>query len=322
MNRIRQCDLVVTENCFLKCKMCHIWKHVRNDTQISFTEYSAFLHSLRKTTSEDLQIQFVGGEPLLKEGILELIRLASDLGFQTTMTTNGILVNEKTAEALVQAGLSSLVFSLESMEEKKHDFLRGAEGVHAGIMRALEYFKKFPTPKLFISTVIAGYNTEDLVELAKWVNGQERIDSVYFQAIMQPFAMPEDDLWYQSEECGFLWPDSEKVSGVMDQLAKFKRQGYKLSNPAGQFEAFKAYFKNPQKFIKKTKCNLGYSSFTVLPDGNIFLCLSMGPIGNIKTDKIDRAWFSEQANKVRQQIDHCRNNCKLMINCFFEDEHV
>lgn len=322
MNGIRQCDLIVTENCFLKCKMCHIWKHVKDDTQISIGEYSKFFNSLRKIAPDNLQIQFVGGEPLLKKGIMELIRMASGLGFQTTMTTNGVLVNENVAEALVQAGLGSLVFSLESMTEAKHDFLRGVDGVHRNIMRALEYFKKHSAPQLFISTLITRYNAEGLIELAEWVNGQESINSVYFQTVMQPFGMPENDFWYQSEECRFLWPDAEEISGVLDKLAELKKRGYKISNQAGQFEAFKAYFKDPQKFIKKTKCNLGYNSFSVLPDGNISLCFSMEPIGNIKTDEMDQVWFSEKAHKVRQQMDRCRNNCKLMINCFFEDEHV
>jgi len=319
---IQQCDLIVTENCFLHCKMCHIWKHAKDDAQISLAEYSKFFLSLREAVSGDLQIQFVGGEPLLKKEILELIRMASDLEFQTTMTTNGVLVNENVAEALVRAGLSSLVFSLESIKEKKHDFLRGAEGVHHSIMRAIEYFKNHPAPKLFIGTLITGYNAEDLVELAEWVNGQERIGSVYFQTVMQPFGSPEDPHWRSNEEFRFLWPDLDQVHKALDELIALKKKGYKISNDVQQLETFKAYFRAPERFIKKGQCNLGYHSFTVLPNGNAFLCLSLEPIGNIKTTPIAQMWTSDKANAVRKKIAVCRNNCKLMVNCFFENERI
>jgi len=319
-NSIQQCDLIVTENCSLRCKVCHIWKHKKDDRKISLKEYADFIASLKEFSKDRLQMQFVGGEPLLKDGVLELIKYASRQGFSTTMTTNGFLIDKKTADGIIDSGLNTIGFSLESLKEAKHDFLRGVPGVSKKVMEAIGYFSQQPSMQIFISSIITGENLDDIVELAEWVNQDARINFIYFQAVMQPFAMPEDDFWYKSEECRFLWPDIDKVSGVLDKLAELKKKGYKINNQAGQFEAFKAYFRDPQKFIKKTKCNLGYNSFTVLPDGNIFLCFSMEPIGNIKTDKIDQIWFSERTNEIRRQIDNCRRNCKLMINCFFEEE--
>ncbi|HTY44438.1 MAG TPA: radical SAM protein [Patescibacteria group bacterium] len=322
-NSIRQCDLIVTENCSLRCKICHIWKHHKPDELVSLEEYAGFLRSLRDFTGKDTQIQFVGGEPLLKKRITELISLAAHQGFCTTMTTNGFLLDREMADRLISSGLHTLGFSLESMTPGTHDFLRGVPGVHAKVMDALDYFASFSASpvQLFIASIITGANLDDTLELAEWVNAQPRINFIYFQAVMQPFAMPGSDTWYEDESCRFLWPDPDKAAGVLDELSRRKKSGYKIANHAAQFEVFKTYFRQPQRFVKRTKCNLGYDSFTVLPDGNIFLCLALEPIGNIKTDHISQVWFSEKAQKVRTQIAQCTKNCKLMVNCFFEDEN-
>jgi MoaA/NifB/PqqE/SkfB family radical SAM enzyme len=321
-NKPSQCDLVVTENCFLRCKMCHIWKHKKDDEVIPFRTYAEFMRALKEFTGKKMQIQFVGGEPLLKRGILDLICCARDQGFCTTMTTNGYLVDRKMADGLIASGLNTIGFSLESLQEEKHDSLRGMSGSFKKIMDALSYFQDSPIPeKIFISTIITGANLEDVVAIAEWVNNNPRLSFVYFQSIMQPFAMPEDDGWHEREETRFLWPDTQAAHKVLDVLGSLQKQGYKIANPAGQFGAFKNYFSDPRKFIKKIKCNLGYNAFTVLPNGDVLLCFSMPPIGNIMTDRIDSIWHSEKAQEARRQIAHCQKNCKLMINCFFEDEH-
>ncbi len=318
-----QCDLIVTENCFLRCKMCHIWKYKSDDEVVSFKTYTEFLRSLKDFTEKNMQIQFVGGEPLLKKGIFDLISCASSYGFSTTMTTNGFLVDRQKADELIDSGLNTIGFSLESLQEEKHDFLRGMPGTHKRIMDAICYLEKSPTPEnIFISTIINGENLEDIIPIAEWVNKSHRLNFVYFQSIMQPFAMTEDDIWYEKEEAKFLWPDTDAVHRVLDTLSALQKQGYKIANPPGQFGAFKKYFSNPRQFIKKIKCNLGYNAFTVLPNGDVFLCLSMPPIGNIITERLDAIWNSEKALAVRSQIANCQKNCKLMINCFFEDEHA
>lgn len=321
--RPSHCDFIVTQNCFLRCKMCHIWKYKTDDEAVPFKTYIEFLGTLKEFTGRNMQIQFVGGEPLLKKGIIDLINSASNHGFYTTMTTNGCLVDRKMADGLIAAGLNTIGFSLESLKEERHDFLRGMPGTFKKIMDAISYFQDSPIPeKIFISTIISGANLEDIIAIAEWVNKSPRLSFVYFQSIMQPFAMPEDSAWHEREETKFLWPDTDVAHRVLDTLSALQKQGYKIANPSGQFNAFKSYFRDPGKFIKKIKCNLGYNAFSLLPNGDIILCFSMPPIGNIMTERIDAIWNSEKAREVRKQIAACQKNCKLMINCFFEDEHV
>ena len=82
---------------------------------------------------------------------------------------------------------------------------------------------------------------------------------------------------------------------------------------------FKRYFQNPEQFVKKGGCHLGYNSLSVNSAGDIYVCFNQPPLGNIMRDRIEDVWESSRADDVREQIKACNQNCKLMINCFSEE---
>ena len=301
-----------------------MWQSKSDSEDLSIEVWKGFIDSLAGFVEDNVQMQFVGGEPLLKKGVLKLIRHAASKGFLTTMTTNAWLVDEGMVGELKDSGLNTLVLSLDSLKKETHDFLRGREGTYDRVMQAISFLAKLKddSMKLHMVTTITEPNLDDVVELAEWANANKTIDHISFQAVMQPFFTPMDEAWYKSQEFSSLWPkDIDKVDYVLHRLEELKNKGYKITNPAAQFNVFKSYFKEPERFVKNSRCNLGYNSLTVNTAGEIFLCNSMKPIGNIKDKRDVKAlWFSEKAEEVRNDIKNCKYNCKLMINCFFEEE--
>ncbi len=106
----------------------------------------------------------------------------------------------------------------------------------------------------------------------------------------------------------------------MEKLRDLRLKGYKIGNHHNHFLHFSEYFKDPNKFLKKIKCNLGNYEFHVDPYGKMFFCCLTDPIGNIKTDDINKIWYSPETKRIRQDVYNCRKNCHIMINCFYEDE--
>ncbi|MHB8154981.1 MAG: radical SAM protein [Candidatus Omnitrophota bacterium] len=319
------CDLIITESCILKCKMCKM-RQINNEDGLDSGQWLKFIDSFANFVDGKAQVQFVGGEPLLKEGILDLIRHADKRGLITTMTTNSFLLNEEFFDKIMQSGLDTLVLSLDSLNKQTHDFLRGVDGVYDRLMGVINQFarKRNSLMRLHIVTTIMQQNLDSILELAEWVNQHEEIENISFQAITQPFFTPPDNEWYKKKEYSFLWPsDLEKVSFVLGGLEDLKEKGYKIANPVGQFRVFKSYFEHPEQFVKVRHCNLGYNSLSVNTQGKIFLCLSMEPIGDIRENKdMEEIWFSEKAQIIRNKIRNCKSNCKSMINCFFENEEI
>lgn len=318
------CDLVITERCMLKCKMCNMWKSKTDSDELPVEIWKRFIDSFADFVESKAQVQFVGGEPLFKKGILDLVSYTANKGFSTTMTTNAHLIDEKMARNLAGSGLTTLVISLDSIKKETHDFLRGVEGTYDRLMKAIDFLSKFngDSLKLHVVSTIMQPNLDDMLELVEWANKNRAIEHISFQAVMQPFYTTLDNMWYKREEFSFLWPaDMRKVEYILDQLIDLKKKGYKITNPISQFNIFKSYFKNPDKFIRISRCNLGYNSLTVNTYGKIFLCNSMEPVGDIQEKKdISEFWFSEKTNQVRDKIRKCRDNCKLIVNCFFEED--
>lgn len=311
------CSIRIVNTCFMKCKMCYSWKKKKTPQELDNEEWKKFMESLKEIVPSGIPISFGGsGEPLAREGILDLIEFAIKKGFIAQIATNGYLIDEIMAKRLSDAGLQGVAISLDSIKEQTHDFLRGVDGTFGHVMRAVDYLRKNKVGISFMATIM-GKNLDEIIGLVKWA-AQEKI-GVRFQAVTKPFDTDLDDNWYKRDEWKFLWPyDAGKVKEVIDELIKLKGLGYEILNPFGQLEVFKAYFENPHKPYRLRRCNLGDYLMNIDIYGNLNPCLAMGIWGNIKEMHIRDIWFSEKAGSFREKIYNCQRPCHYLINCFYE----
>ncbi len=302
-----------------------MWKSKEDMYQTSTEEWKRFIGSLDGLLDGPRELVFSGGEPLLRKDIFELIRCGTDRGFKTLMPSNGYLIDEDMAKKIKDSGLKEIFISLDSTQEKTHDFLRGVEGAHRRVMRAFENLRKFcPELRIGVIAVISGVNYTEIVDLVKWVREAGFLSGIYCQVIAKPFFVPLDNDWHKSDSYGFLWPkDMARMSAVLDELIGLKNAGYPLHNFPLQLQVYKTYFADPAKRARKATCYLGDYVINTDPAGNISLCCFMGPVGNVKTDDIKTLWFSDKAVRAREQMHACNLNCNNMVNCFFkEDEEL
>jgi MoaA/NifB/PqqE/SkfB family radical SAM enzyme len=187
-------------------------------------------------------------------------------------------------------------------------FCRGMPDSYERLLQAITYLNNFHSPlEIAIDTLIMAPNLRELLELANWVRQDNRIHSIFFQAVVQPFHSHPIEDWYKTEEYNFLWPkDMNEVDFLIDELIKLKDDSLggkrdKINNPISQFKLFKSYFRTPQDFIKRYSCNVtNGDAFTVSPNGSVNLCPYMKPIGNIQDGDIKDIWYSQEAKQRRQ----------------------
>lgn len=316
----------ITDDCILKCKMCYKWKEdifIKTQTGMpTLKDWKKCVCSLRNIVRDSFQINFGGGEPFLKEGILELVSFCKSKGFQTNIATNGYLIDELMAKKITDSGLDSVIISLDSLNANTHDYLRGVKGVYCGVMDAIERLDKFCS-ELYkgICCVIYEKNLDDIFKLVEWVDSDNRLNSIYFMAAMQPNNTVVDSEWYKKEEFSFLWPkDPRRICSIIDELIRFKKDGSKIINQESQLEAFKLYYRYPERFVKNTKCNMD-SALHISSCGDIFLCYHWDLLGNIQRDDLAEVWYSEKAKQVRQDIAVCKKNCHSLLNCNFKGDY-
>jgi len=321
----KYCCWVLNYRCMFRCKMCNIWNVDGNKGQETTMEQKKQLvRSLRGVVDPSFEFHLSGGEPLMTEDVLDLVSFISNEGYKTNMVTNGFLIDEAMAESIANSSLGTLTISLDGIIPETHDFIRGVKGSYDRIMKAIGYLDKFRKngkPKISILTIIMERNLDEILKLTDWVQKDERIEMISFQAITQPFGEEADIAWFMKEKNNLFWPqDAIKTSNIMEKLRELRLSGHKIGNHHNHFLHFKEYFQNPDKFLKKIKCNLGDYEFHIDPYGKTFFCCLMDPIGNIKTDNLPDIWYSGKAQDIRKNVYNCSKNCHIMINCFYEDE--
>ncbi len=321
------CCIGIVDTCMLKCKMCQKWKDdpgTKGISQPTTDQWKAFIRQLRSLVDEGFEIDFGGGEALMRQDLLELVSYAKALGFRNAIASNGYLIDEDMAKRIVDSGLDSIVLSLDSLKPEVHDNMRGRKGVAERVFKAIEYLRKYSKDiHIGICTIIMEQSLDGIIDLAEWVNtNRDRMNSILFMAPMQQNNTPCDLEWFKKTEYNFIWPkNNKKVQEVLDELIRRRKLGHWIGDSILQLEAFKLYFQNPAKFVKKNPCNLD-RAVHASSIGDIYLCYRYGSLGNIKNgDDLREVWGSQVANKIRGEVRKCGDNCHFLLNCFFEGDY-
>jgi len=98
----RQLTVAVTSACNLRCAGCRYGRDFMPGERLPLAMARQLLEDARACGVG--RVRLYGGEPLLHPDLVEMVRCSTELGLDTYLTTNGILLGERIDE-LVQAGL-------------------------------------------------------------------------------------------------------------------------------------------------------------------------------------------------------------------------
>ena len=133
----------VTDRCSLRCIYCMpeqgVHKCAHRDI-LSFEEIAEIAEATARLGVH--KIRLTGGEPLVRRGIADLVRMLVRIPDieEVDMTTNGVLL-APLAEELKEAGLTRLNISLDTLDPEQFEFITRVgkiESTLAGIDAALE----------------------------------------------------------------------------------------------------------------------------------------------------------------------------------------
>jgi len=134
MNQIQKkfflCYFESTRNCNLDCPYCMArlpQTHKNNGkTELTGDEIKHLIVDELKKYSSTGAIAFSGGEHLLREDALEILKYTADSGLWSFINTNGSLLNKKLVKKIneVTGGKVIFVFSLNSINPKIHKWSR------------------------------------------------------------------------------------------------------------------------------------------------------------------------------------------------------
>jgi MoaA/NifB/PqqE/SkfB family radical SAM enzyme len=154
----------ITHRCNLSCIHCLSSSQNEMPDELDFKECKAVVDQLAAV--KVFEINFGGGEPLLKNYFLSLVDYIHTKGIVTCISTNGTLLTEKTVACLTASPLVHIQVSLDGATAEVNDYIRG-QGTYLRILEGVELIAASKVP-FSINTVVTSVNYSQLSNLKSW----------------------------------------------------------------------------------------------------------------------------------------------------------
>lgn len=288
----------VTYRCNLRCEMCYLVHEGRERKRDELTadEIKRVISQLTRK----IPVAFTGGEPLLKEGIMDVLRYTSKRN-TCGILTNGILLTEKRSREIVDMGVSVITVSVDGPREI-HNNIRGPrsfEGAIEGIRRVQKYKKKVgkKNPNIHLNAVILPSNIDSLHEILDLVE-ELSIEICSFQ-ILDP-SLNRSGLNLHNEISRYMKPTINLVDKIepkkmerfienIERESKSRKLNTKFVPPLKKEDLIDYY--SGRVSLNKYTCKLPWSSMRISPFGDVYPCFNY-KIGNVRKNTVQELWNS------------------------------
>ena len=285
--------LELTRACNLKCIHCLNNSGIKQKDELTKED---LLKLIKNFSSHGVQeIRFTGGEPLLFNGIYDLIRFATEEGICTSLGTNGTLVTKEVAKKLKESGLKKVFVSIDG-NKKTHDKIRGKKNYQKA-MHGLKYLQKNGI-NVRVNSVIMKSNMEDVIKLAKKMS-RKKITIFIRRFISSGRGKHLENNMLNKKDYDYVRNKLQK-----ELTKKTYVNGHYLRNDEGVNSRIKLPF-------EIRGCKAGQRAITILPNGDVNLCGFLAAqdfpkVGNIKEiDDFLNFWITINKNDYLLNL---RNN--------------
>ncbi len=169
----------ITDRCNYKCVYCRTGELGAQYPELGIDEYFRIIQlfvSLGIT-----KVRLTGGEPLLRRGLLDLIRELAHLPthdggrLDIALTTNGHLL-ESLAGPLKEAGLDRVTVSMDAVDEGTFERITRVPGSFKTVLRGVRAAKAAGLTPLKINCVLLrGFNDDQVEEFAEFARREDVI---------------------------------------------------------------------------------------------------------------------------------------------------
>jgi MoaA/NifB/PqqE/SkfB family radical SAM enzyme len=294
-------SLAVNDVCNARCEHCSFFEGVEDPTRtVMTTEQTAEI--IRQAQELGVSVlNFVGGEPLLRKDLPELIASVDKDLTTTIVFTNGSILADRAA-SLRKAGLDSVYVSLDSADAAEHDRFRGTKGLFdkavAGIRKARLLGMSVGISCTITPESFARGEMAQIVELGRQLGVHE---------VLVFDAMPTGRYSARTD----LVDNQGWVEEMIQAAVPFNRDP---SYPGVLVWAYTSGY-------RAVGCSCGTSYFYVSPYGDVMTCdFNHAVFGNALSTPLYQVW---DAMTSREEFNHAAwGGCKVKSSRFRELESV
>ena len=244
------CQFAINNACNANCGFCNFARDRLPKDTWHFVTLEEGIEAIRILYREGIRyLVFSGGEPTLHPDLVAFIRYAAGLGINVMVVTNGGLLKPEKIHEMTDAGLSSLIISVDAASREVHEQNRGLPGVCDRIRQAVSILREL------------GMHATASVTMSKLVDYEalpDFLSSLGFTSVV--FSYPLTHL-----RSNFLgWSDAGLVTHTDDELyeayehVKSLKKRFRVVNPTLSLDEM-------QRFVRKEEqrypCIAGYRFF-------------------------------------------------------------
>jgi len=198
---------------------------------------------LKQGADQGLKRAFLsGGEPTIHPQFISFVKYAHDLGYEQVVTiTNGrMFFYEEFARKSVKAGLTEVIFSLNSHHAKTHDALVGVKGAYEQVVKGVENVRRLGCP-FGMNVVVTQKNYDELPEMVHAFRAMGARSTTFLQLIPndRDWERSRDSIYYQTE----LARPYVRAALVAAKALSFRVEFKKF--PESFFEDFEEHIHDP-----------------------------------------------------------------------------
>ncbi len=315
-------EIALTYRCNNRCRFCYAYSPYRESGEMTTDEVKQVIDIIVDDAHVP-SLSFTGGEPTLREDLIDLIAYGRERGLRINLITNGIRCHDKEyVKKLVDAGLNSAQVSIEGPDAETHDYIVGIPGAFDKTVQGIKNLQETDI-YTHCNTTICRPNVHKLEELVDF--HADELKLTYFSMNMVIYtgtaAKLRDELQI-------------KYSEIKDIVKRVK----KWANKKGV--QFVWYAPTPVCLFNPIAHGLGAKScaccdglLSVDAEGGVLPCSSFNePVGNLLTESFEQVWynrasqfwrakdFAPEGCKACEHFDYCYGACPLYWDVHGFDE--
>jgi len=232
----------LTNKCNMRCKYCFAgFSEIKNTENLSFRQNLLLIQQLKDAGFE--KINFAGGEPMLHPQIFELLQFAKEIGFVTSIITNGSRLNDFSINQLSKH-TDIIGISIDSLFDKTNEKI-GRVWANKNVISKENYINictKIKEYNIFlkINTVVSMLNIgEDFSDFIKLVQPERwkifQVMKVEDQNGLKILPLLVNDEDYQSFVQKHRISLGTNTECIVPESNHIMRGSYIMIDPAGKF---------------------------------------------------------------------------------------
>lgn len=297
-----------TASCNEKCRHCY--NYWREDgapaNNIKRSDLDAIIDQLIEAGV--FHVILTGGEPLINyEEVLYATTRLKKSGFTISMNSNLIVATEDKMKALRDAGLTHVLSSLLTHDEKLHDHIASVDKAWQKCVEGIKVTIKAGI-SITNNMVLSQLNKDHVYETGKF------LDSIGVQGICGTRVSPPPyaDIHMQKE----LQISVEDAGEILSDLLLIKKDFGMRINALLPFPL--CFLKDFEKYIDFAgrKCAGGTYTLSLNSNGDAHACQKEGlVVGNILRDGIYKVWNNINSWRTEEQIPEECKKCTALPEC-------